>query len=194
MGRSIPCGLSGVLLVLAAVPIAGRVPSQASQTTAPAQAQQQPPQTNLVDALGWMVGGTWTTQAKADDGFPLLVRLNCRWAPTRNAILFDVIFAVDGRETPQYDGMYVWHPGKGKFVLWQVNRKGEVAEGELVVNGKEMDQTVRVSHPDGKAHFLKAHYTRLDEDSFRFKASFRLAETDPWQDAVDLVYKRNPAP
>jgi len=157
------------------------------------RAQQQPvqsPAPNLMEPLGWLVGGTWTAQEKNDDGSPLEVRLHCHWAPTRNAILFDVSFLTGGRETAQYDGMYVWHPAKGKFVLWQVNRKGEVAEGELTVNGKEMDQTVHVSHPDGKEHFLRAHYTRLDENSFRFKASFRLAETQPWMDALELVYTR----
>ncbi len=67
-------------------------------------------------------------------------------------------FVSSGKEIPQYDGMFVWHPGKKTLTLWQVNRKGEVAEGELTVNGEEMDQSVRVSHLDGSAHFLKAHY------------------------------------
>ena len=158
----------------------------------PGRATQQPAAANPLEALGWIVGGSWTTQEENAGGPPLVVHLTSRWAPTKNAILFEVSIVSAGRETPQYDGMYVWHPGKGKLVLWQVNRKGEVAEGELSVNGKEMDQTVRVSHPDGKAHFLKAHYTRLNDDSFRFKASFRLSEADPWQDAVDLVYTRAP--
>jgi hypothetical protein len=161
-------------------------------TLSPAQAQEQRPPANPLDAMAWLVGDTWTTQEQTGDGSPLLVRLNCRWSPTKNAILFDVNFLSAGRETAQYDGMYVWHPGKGKIVLWQVNRKGEVAEGELTVDGKEMDQTVRVSHPDGKVHFLKAHYTQLGENAFRFKASFRLSEADAWMEAVDLVYRRAP--
>ena len=160
----------------------------------PVRAQQPAPASNPLEALGWLAGGTWTTQEDGSSGPPLLVRLNCRWAPTKYALLFDVNFLSAGRETAQYDGMYVWHPGKGKFVLWQVNRKGEVAEGELTVSGEEMDQAVRVSHPDGKEHFLKAHYTRLDDDSFRFKAWFRLSESEPWQDALDVVYKRTPKP
>jgi hypothetical protein len=158
----------------------------------PGGAQQPSPPTNPLEPLAWLVGGTWTTEERSASGRPLVVRLNCRWSATKSAILYDVDFLSAGRETPQYDGMYVWHPGKGKIVLWQVNRKGEVAEGELTLNGKEMDQTVHVSHPDGTAHFLKAHYTRLDDNSFRFKAWFRVSESDPWQDAVDLVYRREP--
>ncbi len=186
MGRRIRYGFAGVLLLLTAVSMAGGAPAGARQTA--------PPAANPIEQLAWLVGGTWTTQEEGAGGAPLVVRLNCRWAPTKNAILFDVSFLSAGRETPQYDGMYVWHPGKEKLVLWQVNRKGEVAEGELTANGKEMDQTVHVSHPDGTAHFLKAHYTRLDDNAFRFKASFRLSESDAWQDAVDLVYRRNPSP
>jgi len=178
------CFLGRVFLLLAAVSIAGGAPARAQQSTAPAA--------NPIEQLGWLVGGTWTAQEQADDGSPLLVRVNCRWSGTRNAILFDVNFLSGSRETAQYDGMYVWHPGKGKFVIWQVNRKGEVAEGELTVNGQELDQTVHVTHLDGSAHFLKAHYTRLDGNAFRFKASFRLSESAEWQDALNLVYKRNP--
>jgi hypothetical protein len=178
--------LAKVLLLVAAASIASGAPARDGQSTAPAA--------NPIEQLAWLVGGTWTTQEQNSDGPPLVVRLNCRWTGTRNAILFDVSFLSGDKETSQYDGMYVWHPGKGKFVLWQVNRKGEVAEGELTVNGQEMDQTVHVSHLDGSAHFLKAHYVRLNDNAFRFKASFRVSESDAWQDAVDLVYKRNPAP
>jgi hypothetical protein len=176
--------LTQIILLLAALSMGGGAPTGAQQSA--------PPAANPIEQLGWLAGGTWTTEEPSSSGPPLTVRFHCRWAPTKNALLFDVSFLSAGRETPQYDGMYVWHPGKGKLVLWQVNRKGEVAEGELTVNGKEMDQTAHVSHPDGTAHFLKAHYTRLDDDSFRFKAFFRLSESEPWQDALDLVYKRVP--
>ena len=148
---------------------------------------------NPLEQIAWFVGGTWTAEEKASDGSTLLVKLNCRWADTRQAILFKVSFVTGGKETPQYDGMYVWHPGKKTLTLWQVNRRGEVAEGELTVNGDEADQVVRVSHPDGTAHFLKAHYQRLNNDAFRFKAFFRRSESDPWQDALDIVYRRQPA-
>lgn len=174
-----------VPLFMLTIAAAGR--ARAQQASAPAP--------NPIQQLAWLVGGTWIAHEEASGGAPPPeVRLNCRWSGTKKAIFYDVSFLSGGRETPQYDGMYVWHPGRGKFVLWQVNRKGEVAEGEVVVSGKEMDQAVRISHPDGSAHFLKAHYTRLDDNTFRFKAFFRLAESDPWQDAIDLVYKRTPTP
>jgi hypothetical protein len=143
-----------------------------------------------IDQLGWLVGGTWTTEEKNDDGGTLLVKLTCKWAETRQAILYKVSFESAGKDTPQYDGMYVWNPEKQKFTLWQVNRKGEVAEGTVTVNGDEMEQLVRVVHPDGGMHFLKAHYRRTNPDSFHFKAWFRLSETAEWQDALDIVYKR----
>ncbi len=146
-----------------------------------------------LDELGWFVGGTWTAEEKSGDGSPLIVRLSCRWADTKTAILFHVSFVAGGKQVPHYDGMFVWHPGKRKLLLWQVNRKGEVAEGELTVEGKEINQVVHVSHPDGKEHFLKAHYERLSNDAFRFKAYFRVSETAEWQDALDIVYKRQPS-
>jgi hypothetical protein len=141
--------------------------------------------------LGWLVGGTWVAEEKAADGSVLVVRLRCRWADTGHAILFRVGFVSNGgAETPQYDGMFVWHPGRNKLTLWQVNRKGEVAEGEVTGSGDEFDQVVRVSHPDGSVHFLKGHYRREKRDAFRFQAFFRTSETAAWRDALDLVYRR----
>jgi hypothetical protein len=178
-----PCLLTLLLLALSAAS-GGVAPARTGQTGAAAA--------RPIEQLGWLAGGVWTAEEPSDQGPPLVVHLVCHWSGTRNALLFQVTFLSEGRETPQYDGMYVWHPGKGRFVLWQVNRKGEVAEGELTVDGKEMDQTVRVAHLDGSAHFLKAHYTRIDDNAFRFKAQFRLSESAPWQEALDLVYKRQP--
>ena len=180
--------------MLAATLVAGEKPLDA-QTLAPAAkrpavagptAVERP-----IDQLGWLVGGTWTTQEKTDDGGTLTVKLICTWAETKQAVLYKVWVEAGGKETPQYDGMYVWNPEKKKFTLWQVNRKGEVAEGEVTLKGEEMDQLVRAVHPDGGSHFLKAHYTRLNKDEFRFKAWFRLSETAEWQDALDIVYERS---
>jgi hypothetical protein len=142
--------------------------------------------------LGWLVGGTWVAEEKAADGGVVVVRLRCRWADTGNAILFRVGFVSDGMETPQYDGMFVWHPGRNKLTLWQVNRKGEVAEGEVTGSGDAFDQVVRVSHPDGSVHFLKGQYRREKRDAFRFHAFFRTSETAAWRDALDVVYRRQP--
>ena len=175
-------------LLLLALPAAsgGAAPSRPQQAAAAPE--------HHLDQLAWFVGGVWTAEEPSDQGPPLVVHLVCDWSGTRNALLFHVTFLSQGREIPQYDGMFVWHPGKQKFVLWQVNRKGEVAEGELTINGKDMDQTVRVTHLDGSQHFLKSHYTRIDDNSFRFNAQFRLWESAPWQEALDLVYKRQPGP
>jgi hypothetical protein len=142
--------------------------------------------------LGWLVGGTWIAEEKTAEGKVLIVKMRCRWADTGHAILFRVGFASDGAETPQYDGMFVWHPGRNKLTLWQVSRKGEVAEGEVTGSGDEFDQVVRVSHPDGSVHFLKGHYRREKRDAFRFRAFFRTSETAAWRDALDIVYRRPP--
>jgi hypothetical protein len=167
----------------ASVPAATRMTSELPESGSSAESP--------LKKLGWLVGGTWVAEEKAADGGTLLVKLRCRWADTGHAILFRVGFTADGAETPQYDGMFVWHPGRNKLTLWQVNRKGEVAEGELT-GGGELDQVVRVSHPDGSMHFLKAHYRREGRDAFRFKALFRTSETALWRDALDVVYVRRP--
>ena len=144
--------------------------------------------------LGWLVGGTWVAEEKAADGGVVVVRLRCRWADTGHAILFRVGFVANGgAETPQYDGMFVWHPSRNKLTLWQVDRKGEVAEGEVTGSGDDFDQVVRVSHRDGSVHFLKAHYRRENRDAFRFQAFFRTSETAAWREALDVVYRRPPA-
>ena len=184
------CTLTMLVCTTAAGATAPRAQTTISGAQAPAAVKPAAAE-NPIERLGWIVGGTWTTEEKNDDGGTLTVKLVCTWAETRQAVLYKVSFEAGGKDTPQYDGMYVWNQEKKKFTLWQVNRKGEVAEGEVTVNGEEMDQLVRVVHPDGGLHFLKAHYTRVNQDEFRFKAWFRLSETAEWQDALDIVYKRS---
>ena len=190
------CSRLVILALFACWMAAGAVPhgAQAPPSATKPSAQVKPSVAERpIERLGWFVGGTWTAEEKTDDGGTLLVKLTCTWADTKQAILYKVLFESRGKETPQYDGMYVWNPEKKSFNLWQVNREGEVAEGSLTVNGEEMDQDVRVVHPDGSLHFLKAHYTRVNNDAFHFKAWFRLSESAEWQYALDIIYKRQPA-
>ena len=187
MGRRI---LQLLFLSLFAMGAAGLYGQTPTATKKPPADQKPPAAAREIDQLGWFVGGTWTTEEKSDNGGPLLVKLTCTWGETKQAVLFKVSFESGGKITPQYDGMFVWNPEKQKLTLWQVDRNGQVAEGTLGANGDEMDQVVRVVHPDGGMHFLKAHYQRTNPDSFHFKAWFRLSETAEWQDALDVVYKR----
>ena len=142
--------------------------------------------------LAWMVGGTWVGEEPGAGGATLKVLMTARWAETRNAILFDVAFESAGKRTAQYNGMFLWHPGRKKLTLWQINRKGEVAEGEVFPSAGVIDQTVSVDHLDGTRHFLKVRYRLLDKDTFHFKGFFRLREDAPWQDAVEVTYRRQP--
>ena len=142
--------------------------------------------------LAWMVGGTWVGEEPGAGGATLKVLMTARWAETRNAILFDVAFESAGKRTAQYNGMFLWHPGRKNLTLWQINRKGEVAEGEVFPSAEAIDQTVSVDHLDGTRHFLKVRYRLLDRDTFHFKGFFRLREDAPWQDAVEVTYRRQP--
>ena len=144
-----------------------------------------------LEPLAWLVGGTWTTEEPDAVGGRQRVFVRGRWAPTRSAILFDVSYESAGRTVAQYDGMYLWHPGRRALVLWQVNRKGEVNEGTLSVTpAGDLEQVSRTDHPDGSVHFTKVTYHRIGPDDFRFVALFRASEAQPWQPALDLLYHR----
>lgn len=184
MGRLVACACCLALLASQGFPATRPVSEPGELGSSPAESP--------LKRLGWLVGGTWLAQQTADDGSVLSVKLRCRWADTGNAIVFRAAFASARGETPQYDGMFVWHPGRKRLTLWQVDRKGEVAEGDVMSRNGEFEQIVRVSHPDGSVHFLKGHYRRLKPDEFRFRAFFRTSETAPWRDALALVYKRPP--
>ncbi len=144
-----------------------------------------------LEQIGWVVGGIWTAVEPGDGKTPgTTVKLTCSWGETRQAILFRASYVTEGKDTPQYDGMYIWHPGKGKIVLWQVSRKGEVAEGEASVKDGGLHQEVRVSRPDGGVHFTRSDMVRLGADSFSFRAWFKPNEAAEWVQVLDLVYRR----
>ena len=161
---------------------------------APAGATAAPPTPAAAAGLAplaWMVG-TWAGEEKGPNNTTLLVVINARWSETRHAIVFDVYFESGGTRTPQYDGMFLWHPANNKITLWQVNRQGQVAEGDMVTAdaGKTFDSMVRVAHVGGGQHFLKTHYKLLDADAFHFKGYFRVKDGEAWKDAVEVTYRR----
>ena len=81
-------------LLLLAASVAGFRPCSA-------HAQSAPVAGSPLDQIAWFVGGTWTAEEKVSDGSALFVKLNCRWADTRNAIVFKVSFETGGSEMPQ---------------------------------------------------------------------------------------------
>ena len=170
--------ISGLILG-AALPLSGWSQSPAS-----------PPAPSPMDALAWMAGGKWTAEEKDGDRL-LRVEMNCRRSENRQAILFEVSYlTAEGRVVPQYQGMYVWHPVKKAFLLWQVNRDGNIAEGEMREEDGKWTQHSLVTESGGGTHELRTVMQRTGEDMLHLKGYFRAKETDSWTDAVDLIFRR----
>jgi len=184
--RLVSPGILCAGLVLTSIILCERL-AGAAVASAPDQSTVRP---NPIQQIAWMVGGVWLAEEKTDGCTPTTMKLSFYWGKTKNSILYNLSVGSGANWEWQYDGMFVWRPDEKKIKLLQVDDKGEVAEGQLLVNSDEIEQTVRSVHPNGGAHFLKTHYTRVGADSFRIKAYTRSSEAEEWKPALDLLYRR----
>ena len=138
--------------------------------------------------LAWLEGGTWVSQLQSPDGRPL--RVECRF--TRGAhgrtLRYTIDFKTGDATTPQYEGVYYWHPGKKQIHMIQVDRAGNLTESVATVDGDTMRQENIATHADGTSSPQRVSVTRKGDDAFEFKAMVQ--RDGQWVDAVGFTYRR----
>ena len=73
---------------------------------------------------------------------------------------------------------------------WQVDENGQVGTATISLTPAGLEQTTRIAHRDGKAHFTKTRLERIDANSFRLVGMFRPANSETWMPAIDQIYRR----
>jgi hypothetical protein len=155
-------------------------------TLTPAQQKPAAEPAPQIDQLLWMVGD-WQTTEKSDAG-DLLVHLSAHKSENQQAILYYVWFEKDGKITPQYNGMYYWHPGEKTFKVLQVDSHGAVGEGTYEQTGNRVTQLVKTVSDKGSME-LKSEW-EIRPREFHFVAQFRTEGKTDWAPALDITYTR----
>jgi len=180
--------IAALALAVALTSIAARAQTPPPPTPKPQKIAPQKP----LDALAWLDGGTWTAQEKSLTGAATL-ELTFHFEENRQAIVWEVVHrGSDGKAVPQYEGFCAWHPAKQTLAVWQVDRSGDVGEGELTVENEVISQVVHVSIAGGGTQDLRTIWQRVDDNTLHAQGQFRMNEHDGWKQSLDLVFHRSP--
>lgn len=149
----------------------------------------QTPQPNPLDQLAWMVGGKWVADGdKGPDGKPFHVESTIRWGDNGRVIQFTTRFKEEGVLVPVYSGIYAWHPAKKKMVFLYTDNRGDLTEGDAMMDGDRLEQEFRIVGSDGVARPFRSSIVRRGPDDYDWSV---LREKDSaWTVMFALKYKR----
>jgi hypothetical protein len=171
--RRILCAFALALLLTGAIP-------------ARAQAQSD----NPLHPLAWMAGGTWRADApQGPDGKPFHAEWKCRWGANHRTLDFTVWFLTDGKLVPVYNGLYAWHPGRKKLIFVYADNRGNLTEGEAVMNGERLQQDFHIVSADGVARPFRSIIVRQGPDAYDWHVQRK--KDGAWTEMFALKYKRS---
>jgi hypothetical protein len=85
-----------------------------------------------LDAVAWLVGGTWAGHGKLPDGRTVQAEESYHWGPGRQSIRFTAKTSGGGLTGAKADGVIFFENKAGKVVLWNVRPQGGLSESILV--------------------------------------------------------------
>jgi hypothetical protein len=85
-----------------------------------------------LDAVAWLVGGTWTGHGSLSDGRTVQAEESYHWGPGRHSIRFTAKTSGGGLTGAKADGVIFFENTAGKVVLWNVRPQGGLSESLLV--------------------------------------------------------------
>ena len=88
--------------------------------------------TQTLDAVAWLVGGTWAGHGNLPDGRTVQAEESYRWGPARHSIRFTAKTSGAGLTGAKADGVIFFESGAGRVVLWNVRPQGGLSESLLV--------------------------------------------------------------
>jgi hypothetical protein len=118
-----------------------RTPREAAESPGPPPPPERLPQpegapasssVQSLDAVAWLVGGTWAGHGNLSDGRTVQAEESYRWGPGRHSIRFTAKTGGGGLPGTKAEGVIFFENTAGKVVLWNVRPQGGLSESLLV--------------------------------------------------------------
>lgn len=152
---------------------------------APAPAAQRPEA--LLEAVAWLVGGTWVSDVKdPQSGSTTHVENHITWAPNRAAIQF----VTDFNGKPHYNGFYAYDAAKAAVRFYYTSEEGQLTIGTATpdLDGKTLHQEFDVTQPSGTVQHIRSTIVRDGNDAYLFTVFMQ--QNGTWQQLFQINYKR----
>jgi hypothetical protein len=144
--------------------------------------------TKPINALSWLVGGVWTTDASQLG--PGMVRIETRyqWADNHAFLRFNTHFVMKDSVYKNYDGNFFWNPADSTLALWYMDASYHITQGPVTMDGDNFQVTFSGTNFENKPANLRVTVTRKSADLYTWLLEEKLP--DSWHQMAKLDYAR----
>jgi hypothetical protein len=144
--------------------------------------------TKPINALSWLVGGVWTTDASQLG--PGMVRIETRyqWADNHAFLRFNTHFVMKDSVYKNYDGNFFWNPADSTLALWYMDASNHITQGPVTMDGDNFQVTFSGTNFENKPANLRVTVTRKSADLYTWLLEEKLP--DSWHPMAKLDYAR----
>ena len=152
-------------------------------------AQEPTPPAKPIDALAWLVGGVWTTDASKLA--PNMVRIETRyvWSDNNTFIRFTTHFVMKEGTLKNYDGQFFWDPAAKSLRMWYMSARNETTDGTVTVDGDTFRFDFTGTNFEGKPADLRVTLLRKNHDFYTWQLQEKAS--DGWKEMAKLDYARS---
>ncbi len=183
--------IAWTLLLLSSSVTAGQEKAAAadSATAAPARpAVAKTDSARPIDALAWLVGGVWTTDASQLGPGMLRIETRYQWADNHAFLRFTTHFVMKDSVIKNYDGNFFWNPTESALSLWYMDASSAITQGSLKMEGDNFQVYFAGNNFQNKPAGLRVTVTRKRADLYTWLLEEKLP--DSWHQMAKLDYAR----
>jgi len=141
-----------------------------------------------IDALAWLVGGTWTTGASKMGNGMQRIETRYQWSDNDAYLRFTTHFVLDKGTVKRYDGNMFWDPGRKELAMWYMASDGSVMQGPMTWENGVLAAKFKAPDFEGKIADLKVEVARKTNDKYVWTLFEK--EGDGWKPLASLEYNR----
>jgi hypothetical protein len=137
-----------------------------------------------MQAMAWMVGGTWTAQPSKD----VTIRTQYAWSDNDAFLRFKTHFVTPKGEARRYDGQFYWDREAKQMKMWYMDAENAIYAGPISITPEMTTFDFRGEDFEGKMSDLRVNVTKKSNDQYHWQLLEKSGEN--WKEIAALDYNR----
>ena len=142
-----------------------------------------------INALAWLVGGVWTTDASQLGEGMVRIETRYQWADNHAFLRFNTHFVMKDSVLKNYDGNFFWNPAESTLSLWYMDASNAITQGPLKMDGDNFQVVFAATNFENKPATLRVTVTRKNTDIYTWLLEEK--QPDSWRQMARLEYARH---
>lgn len=138
-----------------------------------------------INAMAWLVGGTWTAEASKD----LTIKTQYSWSNNQAFVRFQTHFLTPKGEAHRYDGQFYWDPNTKQLTMWYMDAENAIYNGPIAITPEKTSFDFRGENFEGKMSDLRVNLTKKSNDQYHWQLLEKSG--DSWKEMAGLDFNRS---